>query len=104
VIKRHTARALLAVQLGALERALAEARAAVAAAEGTGLIVFRADAFRALAEALRAAGRDEEASAAAGRALALDRAKANTAAAEATRRRFAALVGEPDGITRPRVT
>jgi tetratricopeptide (TPR) repeat protein len=89
VIKRHAARALLAAERGAGERALEEARAAVAAAEGTGLVVFHANAYRALAEVHLAAGRHQEASAAAGRALALDQAKGNSAAAAATRRRFA---------------
>jgi len=92
VIKRHTARAL-AAQRGDPERGLEEARAAVAAAEGTGLTVFCADAYRTLAELLRAVHRNEEASTAAGRALALDQAKANTVAAAATRRRFASLTG-----------
>jgi len=91
VIKRHSARALVAVQNGNLERGLEEARAAVAAAEGTGMIVFCANAYRTLAEVLLAASRSEEASAAAGRALALDQAKANTVAAAATRRRLASL-------------
>ena len=40
---------------------------------------------------LRAAGRVDEATAAAGRALALHEAKGNLAAAAATRERFAAL-------------
>ena len=40
---------------------------------------------------LRAAGRDGEAAAAASRAIALDEAKGNLAAAAATRERFAAL-------------
>ena len=93
VIKRHSARALLATRHGDLEHALEEARAAVAVAGGTDLIVFAADAYRTLAEVLRAAGREEEAATAAGRALALDQAKGNTAAAAATRRRFAALGG-----------
>ena len=91
MIKRHAARALAAAQSGNLNDGLEEARAAVAAAEGTGLIVFCANAYRTLAEVLRAAGRNQEASTAAGRALALDLAKANTVAAAATRRRFASL-------------
>jgi tetratricopeptide (TPR) repeat protein len=93
VIKRHAARALLAAQSGDQERGLEEARGAVAAAEGTSLIVFCADAYRALAEVLLAANHDEEASTAAGRALALDQAKGNTVAAAATRRRFTSLRG-----------
>ena len=93
VIKRHTARALVAAQSGNLEHGLEEAHAAVAAAEGTGLTVFCADAHRTLAELLQAANRNEEASTAAGRALALHQAKANTVAAAATRRRFTSLRG-----------
>jgi tetratricopeptide (TPR) repeat protein len=93
VIKRHAARALVASQRGDQELGLREARAAVAAAEGTGMIVFGANAHRTLAEVLLAAGRDEAAATAAGRALALDQAKANTVAAAATRRRFASLRG-----------
>ena len=93
VIKRHTARALVASQRGDQELGLQEARAATAAAEGTSMIVFCANAHRTLAEVLLAAGRDEEASTAAGRALALDQAKGNTVAAAATQRRFASLRG-----------
>ena len=93
VIKRHAARALAAAQRGDLERGLEEARAAVAAAEGTGLVVFCANAYRTLAEVLVAAGRGEEASTAAGRALSLDQAKGNLVAAVATRRRFASPTG-----------
>ena len=101
VIKRHAARSLLAAQSGDLQRGLEEARMAVAAAEGTGMVVFCADAYRTLAEVLAAASRDEEASTAVGRALALDQAKANAVAASATRRRFASLsrlspLSEPD--------
>jgi hypothetical protein len=102
VIKRHAARALLAAQSGDLQRGLEEARMAVAAAEGTGMVVFCADAYRILAEVLAAASRDEEAATAAGRALALDQAKANTVAASATTRRLASLsrlspLSEPEG-------
>jgi hypothetical protein len=56
------------------------------------MIVFSASAYRTLAEVLVAAGQDEEAAAAAARALALDRAKVNSVAAAATRRRFASLL------------
>jgi tetratricopeptide (TPR) repeat protein len=90
-IKRHTARALVAASTHDHDRAVQEARAAVAAADHPELIVLAANAHRTLAEVLRTAGRDAEAAAAAGRALALDEAKGNTAAAAATRRRFAAL-------------
>jgi len=93
VIKRHTARALLAMQEGEPERGLADARAAVAAAEPTRLILCRANAHRTLAELLWATGRDAEAAAAARRALELDEAKGNTVSADGTRRRFAPLLG-----------
>jgi hypothetical protein len=68
-----------------------DAKAAIDLAADPTLIVFAADAQRTLAEVLRAAARDGEAAAAAGRALALDEAKGNVAAAAATRERFAAL-------------
>jgi tetratricopeptide (TPR) repeat protein len=90
-IKRLRARALLAAGQGDHDGALRDARAAVELAADPTLIVFSADAQRTLAEVLRAAGRDGEAAAAAGRALALDEAKSNVAAAAATRERFAAL-------------
>ena len=99
VIKRHAVRALLASQRGDQEEGLREARAAVAAAEGTSLVVFCANAHRTLAEVLLAAGRDEEAVAAAGRALALDQAKGNAVAAAATRRRF--FASSPAGRRAP---
>ena len=78
---------------GEAEAGLADARAAVAAAETTTLALCRADAQRTLAELLWATGRDEEAAAAVRRALALDEAKGNTASARSTRLRFAALLG-----------
>ncbi|MDP9133579.1 MAG: AAA family ATPase [Actinomycetota bacterium] len=92
VIKRHTARALLAAQAGEHERGLEDARAAVDAAEKTGLIVCCANAHRTLAELLWATGRTHAAAAAARRALVLDEAKANAAAAAATRQRFPRLL------------
>jgi hypothetical protein len=99
VIKRHAVRALLASQRGDHDEGLREARAAVAAAEGTGMVVFCANAHRTLAEVLLAAGRDGEAATAAGRAIALDQAKGNTVAAAATRRRF--FASSPAGRTAP---
>jgi hypothetical protein len=87
VIKRHTARALLAARTG--ERGLEDARAAVAAAEGTTLICCRASAHGAHAELLAARGDVKGAAGAARRALALSRAKANSVAAAATRAQFA---------------
>ena len=61
VIKRHTARALLAAEQGEPERGLADARAAVAVADETHLIVCRAGAHRTLAELLSATGQADEA-------------------------------------------
>jgi DNA-binding SARP family transcriptional activator len=90
-IKRHAARALVAASADDLDRAIQEAHAAVRAADHPELILLAADAHRTLAEVLRAGGREAEAAAAVGRALALDEAKGNIAAAAATRRRFAAL-------------
>jgi len=89
VIKRHTVRALVASQRGDHDEGLQEARAAVAAAEGTGMVVFCANAYRTLAEVLLAAGR----------AIALDQAKGNAVAAAATRRRF--FASSPAGRTAP---
>ena len=63
----------------------------MAAAAPTTLLLVKADAERALAEAHRAAGRADDAGAALRRALALDERKGNLVAAAATRR----LLGEP---------
>jgi hypothetical protein len=93
VIKRHTARALLAAEAGEPERGLEDARAAVAAADSTGLVVCRANAHRTLADLLWATGHTEGAATAAQRALSLDEAKGNAVAAAATRERFSALLG-----------
>jgi DNA-binding SARP family transcriptional activator len=91
-IKRHTARALLAARQGNPERGLADARAAVAIGDATGLMICRANAHRTLAELLLAGGRPQDAAASALRALALDEAKGNTVAAANTRLRFAELL------------
>lgn len=91
VVKRLAARARVASGAGEHARAIADGRAAVAAAEPTGLILVRADAQRALAEVLHAAGQTGEAVAAARRALALDERKANRVAAAGTRRLLASL-------------
>ena len=91
VIKRHAARALVAVQAGDHERGLEEARAAVAVADPTSLIVYSANAYRTLAAVLQAGGQTDEAATAARRALSLDEAKGNAVAAAATRRQFATL-------------
>jgi DNA-binding SARP family transcriptional activator/tetratricopeptide (TPR) repeat protein len=90
-IKRHAARALEAAGRSDHDHALQEAQAAVRVADQPELIVLAADAERTLAEVLRSAGREADATAAAARALVLDEAKGNSAAAAATRRRFAAL-------------
>jgi hypothetical protein len=92
VIKRHTARALLAAQAGDPERGLEDARAAVATADATGLIICRANAHRTLAELLCATGRMQGAASAAQRTLSLDEAKGNAVAAAATRERFSELL------------
>ena len=91
-IKRHVARAHVAARAGDLgPPALTEAETAATLAEATALLLVRADAQRTLAEVLRAAGRIDEAAAAAGRALALDERKGNLVAAAATRRLLAEL-------------
>ena len=90
-IKRLRARALLRVARGDHDRAVRDARRRRRPRRRSRAVVLAADAERTLAEVLRAAGRDGEASAAAGSALALDEAKGNLAAAAATRERFAAL-------------
>ena len=92
VIKRLTARALLAAQAGEPERGLEDAQAAVAASDATGLILCRANAHRTLAELLWATGQNDAAAPAARRALALDESKANAAGAASTRERFARLL------------
>ena len=56
-IKRLAARGKLAAREGRAEQALAEARAAVALADATELFLFRADAWRDLAEVAAARGR-----------------------------------------------
>jgi DNA-binding SARP family transcriptional activator len=92
VIRRHTARALLAARTGEHERGLEDARAAVAAAERTGLILNRANAHRAYAEALAATGQADAAARQLGRALTLYEAKANAIAVAATRTQFTHLL------------
>lgn len=91
VSKRHATRALVALGAGDHEASLEEARAAVAAADTTGLLVTCANAYRTLATALAAAGERGQAATAAREALALDEAKGNTVAAAATRRQIASL-------------
>ena len=81
-IKRHSARGKLAARTGDSERALAEARAAVALADETELFLFRADARRDLVEVAIRCDAPEEAAQARATALALYRAKGNVAAAD----------------------
>jgi DNA-binding SARP family transcriptional activator len=92
VIKRHMARALLAARRGEPERGLDDARAAIAAAERTDMVVNRANAHRTLAELLAATGDRAGAMAALTRALALHEAKGSLAAAAATRAAFPDLL------------
>jgi DNA-binding SARP family transcriptional activator len=84
VIKRHTARALLAARMGQPERGLDDARAAVAAADRTGLIITCAHAHRTHAELLAATGHTKDAAEAARRALTLYEAKGSMVATAAT--------------------
>ena len=93
VIKRHTARAWVAMRAGDHAGAVAEARAGVLVAGPTSLLLVRADSQRMLARVLRAADRGEEAASAAREALALDERKGNLVAAAATRRLLAELGG-----------
>ena len=91
VIKRHIVRARLAAHAGDSGVALDEAESAVAVAEPTTLLLARADAQRALADAHRSARRWGDAAAALRRALALDERKGNLAAAAQTERLLAEL-------------
>jgi DNA-binding SARP family transcriptional activator len=91
VIKRHIVRARVAANAGDAGVAIDEAETAVAVAEPTSLLLARADAQRALAEAHRAARRPGDAAAALRRALALDERKGNLAAAALTERLLAEL-------------
>ena len=75
VVKRQVARAGLASAQGRHDEAIAEARAAVAATAGTGLLLYAAEAAYALAAALEAAGSAGEAAQARAEAVALDARK-----------------------------
>lgn len=90
-IKRHGARALLASSRGDHDQAVREARAAADLADQPELILLAANAQRTLAEVLRGGGREADAADAGRSRPVLDEAKGNTAAAAATRQRFAAL-------------
>jgi DNA-binding SARP family transcriptional activator len=91
IIRCHTARALLAARTGEHELGLEHAHAAIAAAERTALIVFRADAHRAHAELLAATGDTSAAAEALRRALRLYEAKAHPLEVAATRAELARL-------------
>ena len=91
LIKRHTARGMLAARQGDAERSLTETRQAVELADPTDLIVYCADAYRVLAEVLLSADRPQEAEEAAERSLELSEAKENVAAASRARSLLATL-------------
>jgi tetratricopeptide (TPR) repeat protein len=80
-VKRLTARGRLAAREGRPEEALAEARAAVALADSSDMFIYRADAWRDLAEVSERVGEAGEAAVARATALRLYRAKGNVAAA-----------------------
>jgi hypothetical protein len=79
-VKRHRARAALALRRGDVTTAVAEARAAVTEVAPTEFLVASAAAHHTLAMSLRAAGQLAEASAAAGAAVTLARTKENAVA------------------------
>ena len=83
LIKRHMARGRLAARRGRLSEGLVDARRAVELADATEMLVFRADAWSALAGALELAGRRADAAHAARQAIALCNAKGNVAGARA---------------------
>ena len=105
VVKRHTARAWIAARAGDMGRALEEARAGVAAAEPSALILVTADAFSMLARVVALAGDAEASAVAADRAIALYDGKGNVVAAEAARRLphrpISHSIGSPDGTPAP---
>jgi DNA-binding SARP family transcriptional activator len=80
-IKRHGIHARLLAQEGRIGEGLRHARAGVAAAEGTDLVWFHADALTDLAFVLTLGGRRREAEHAARAALALHQRKGNVASA-----------------------
>jgi ATP/maltotriose-dependent transcriptional regulator MalT len=81
-IKRHAARGKCAARDGDAATALMEARAAVELAERTEMFLFRADAWRDLAEVASRTGAADESERARATAIALYRAKGNVAAIE----------------------
>ena len=80
-VKRLTARGRLAAREGRADEALAETRAAVALADSSDMFIYRADAWRDLAEVAQRVGEAGEAAAARATALRLYRTKGNVAAA-----------------------
>ena len=87
---------MLAARQGDAERSLTETRQAVELVDQTDLIVYRADAYRVLAEVLLSAGRPQEAEEAAERSLELSEAKENVAAASRVRSLLATLEAEAE--------
>jgi tetratricopeptide (TPR) repeat protein len=83
LIKRHIARGWLATRRGLLSEGLVDARRAVEIADATEMLVFRADAWSALAGALEHAGRHADATQATRQAIVLCHAKGNVAGARA---------------------
>ena len=75
VVKRHVARAGVASARECHDDAIAEARAAVAATAGSGLLLYAAEASHALATVLDAAGAADDARDARAQAVALDAEK-----------------------------
>jgi hypothetical protein len=92
VIRRHTARALLAARTGDPAGGLEDALAAVAVGERTAMVASCAHAHLTCAELLAATGRRDAAVLEAGRALTLYESTANTVAAIATSRQIAQLL------------
>ena len=93
-----TRRARLAAQGRARSAASPTPAAAVAVADTSSLIVCAADAHRTFAGLLWATNRTQGAADHARRALRLDEAKGNCAAAAPSRRRFAPLLGPHPGV------
>ena len=83
VVKRRTARAWVAAATGDLRAGVEEARAAVTAIEGSGLILVNADVTRCWPVCSPSPGRTSAAAEAAARAAALYEAKGNVVAARA---------------------
>ena len=94
-IKRHAARGRLAALQGDAELGLAEARSAIALADTTEMLTFRADAHGDLADVAARADRPAEADAALATALALYARKENVASAARLRARLGALRPAP---------